>query len=265
MAVTDIVEKNNDIILTVGKGSITLKDAPRGTVTVKHDGGTLEYKTMPTGVTYDPKKNVLKTTAAFDGTLIANELGVLVKEINASASTKAVDLRADSNTTKITAGKGGGTLTGGAGNDTLIGGNGNDLFITSGGNDLIDKYTAGKDKIKINGTLSSGKVNGSNVELTTSEGTVTVKGVVNKELTLVVDGNDRKYKFTKKETTLETAALTSNAQLPSELFDVETQSDPLDDILAIKNISVDFDEDFSRTNILRSNSLIYSARSRHKK
>ena len=119
--------------------------------------------------------------------------------------------------------------------------------------------------MQITGTLSAGKLNGSNVELTTSNGTVTVKGVVNKELTLVVDGTDRKYKFTKTNTTLETAALTSNAQLPSELFDVESADDPLEDILAVKNISVDLDEDLLTANIFKANDMIASARRRHKK
>ncbi len=199
---TDFTENKNDVVLKIGSGSITIKDAPRGTIDVKFDGGSMSYKTMPTGVIYDPKKNIVKLDKTFGGTLNAADLGVTVKEINGSAATAAVELRADSDATKITASKSGSTMIGGKGNDTLIGGNGRDVFVSSGGNDLIDKYTAGSDKISIVGSLTAGKANGSNVELTTSDGTMAIKGAVGKELTVVVDGTDRKYKFAKTTTNL---------------------------------------------------------------
>ena len=135
-AVTDFTEKNNDIILTVGKGSITIKDAPRGTITVEQSGGTVTYKTLPTNVTYKATKSVVTLTKDFSGTLVAADLGLPVKEINGSAATGTADIRGMSTATKITASKGGSTLTGGAGNDTLVGGSGKDVFVVTGGSQL---------------------------------------------------------------------------------------------------------------------------------
>ena len=155
--------------------------------------------------------------------------------------------------TKITASKGDSTLIGGAGNDTLIGGAGNDtliggagadtliggagadVFVSSGGKDLIDKYTAGSDKISIAGSLTAGKASGSNVELTTSNGTMTIKGVVGKELTVLNGGVEQKYKFDKTTKTLADALIVDAAQLASEdywFMQSEPSIDELSDITA---------------------------------
>ncbi len=239
VAATDFVEKGNDITLTVGKGSITLKNSPRGTINVVNgDGSTVSYKTLPTGVTYDAKKNVVKLAQTFSGTLTAADLGLPVKEINGSAATAAVELRADSDATKITASKGGSTMIGGKSNDTLIGGAGADVFVSSGGSDLIDKYTAGADKISIAGSLTAGKANGSNVELTTStNGTITVKGVVGKELTVVNGGVEQKYKFAKTTTNLADALITDAAQLSTEDYWFMPSDETVDEIGSIINES----------------------------
>ena len=206
IAVTDFAEKGNDLTLTVGKGSITFKNAPRGLINVvDKNGTTITYKTLPTNVTYNAKKSVVTMTKDFSGTLAASDLGLPVKEINAAASTNAVELRAASNATKITASKGGAKMLGSSENDTLIGGNGNDVFQMSGGSDVFDKYTTGKDKIEITGgTLTDAKVVGTkDVELTFAGGKATVKGVVGKELTINDDSGESKYTFTKTNNTLE--------------------------------------------------------------
>ena len=124
------------IVVTIGKGSITIKDAPRGTITVEQSGGTVTYKTLPTNVTYKAAKSVVTLTKDFSGTLVAADLGLPVKEINGSAATGTADIRGMSTATKITASKGGSTLTGGAGNDTLVGGSGKDVFVVTGGSQL---------------------------------------------------------------------------------------------------------------------------------
>ena len=230
VAVTDFTEKGNDITLTIGKGSITFKDAPRGTYNVEYDGGSVSYTTLPLNTAYNAKKNVLTLSKDFSGALAASDVCVPIKEINGSAATGAINLTAGSTATKLTASKGGSTLTGGAGADTLVGGNGADLFVTSGGDDLIDKYSAGKDKIRITGTLTSGKVSGSNVELTTSEGTTTIKGVVGKEITLEIDGVESAYKFTKANNTLDKALVSSSAQLPSDEYWFMRSDEAIDEL-----------------------------------
>ena len=238
IANTAFSEKGNDVLLAVKNGSITIKNAPRqATIAVENgDGTSISYKTLPSNVTY--KSGKITIAKDFDGTLDVAELGGLtVKEINASAATKSIELRADSNATKITAGKGGSTMLGGGGNDTLIGGKGVDIFRSSGGNDVITNYTAKQDKIQIEGALESGKLSGTkDVELTTAGGKLLVKGVVGKELTLVVDGSDRKYIFTKQNSDLESARIESGSQLPSDEYWFEQDSaidDPIDEIMTI--------------------------------
>ena len=195
-------EKGNDVILTTGRGSITIKDAPRqATINVLKSDGTaaISYKTLPENVTY--KAGKLTAAKAFTGTLAVSELGGLsVTEINASAATGATNLQGGSTATKISASKGGSVMLGGDGNDTLVGGAGKDTFKTGGGKDIFDKYTSGTDEIEItSGTVSSSKMSGSkDVELTLSTGgTVTVKGALGKAMTIIQDGVKSNFTVTK--------------------------------------------------------------------
>ena len=244
--VSDFVEKGNDVVLNVGSGSITIKDAPRGTIKVEHEEGTFEYKTLPLNTTYKSSKQVLTLTKDFSGALSASDLIVPIKEINGSAATKEIELTAGSTSTKLTAGKGGSILTGGSGKDTLVGGNGADLFVAGVNNDLIDKYAAGKDRIQIVGTLNSSRIDGSNVILTTSSGKITIKGVVGKELTLVVDGAEQKYKFTKQNTALDDALLSStSSQLASNSNDywfMPSTDDAIDELGSLMSTGTSADE-----------------------
>ena len=92
---------------------------------------------------------------------------------------------------KMLGGNGNDTLYGGAGNDTLTGGNGNDTFVYESGSDLITDYRAGYDKIKIaSGSITGSSLSGSNVILTTSGGSLTVKNGRGKNLT-VIDASGR--------------------------------------------------------------------------
>ena len=89
------------------------------------------------------------------------------------------------------------TLNGGLGNDTLTGGAGNDVFVYEGGNDVITDYKVGEDKIKLNQSeitsklnqseITSSSVKGSDVILTTTNGTLTVKGTKDKIIAFVDD------------------------------------------------------------------------------
>ena len=78
------------------------------------------------------------------------------------------------------------TISGGYGNDTLTGGAGSDVFIHMAGNDFITDYTARQDKIKlVNTAILSSSISGSNVVLTTSNGTINVKGGKGKSITVI--------------------------------------------------------------------------------
>ena len=98
---------------------------------------------------------------------------------------------------KMLGGNGNDTLYGGAGNDTLTGGNGNDTFVYESGSDLITDYRAGYDKIKIaSGSITGSSISGSNVILTTSGGSLTVKNGRGKNLTVIdASGNETTRKY----------------------------------------------------------------------
>ena len=165
----------NDVVISVGSGSITLKDAKN--VSLNITGGTSTLKTVTDSdsspVTVDSK----------------------VKVINASSRSKAVKISGNSLSNSIIGGSGsdslsGGsgadTLNGGKGNDTLTGGAGNDVFIyqSGQGNDVITDYATG-DKISITGSkVSKASVNGSDVVLTVGTIKLTVKNGKSKSLSL---------------------------------------------------------------------------------
>ena len=98
---------------------------------------------------------------------------------------------------KLLGGNGNDTLWGGAGNDTLTGSNGADVFVYESGNDLITDYRAGYDKIKIaSGSITGSSISGSNVILTTSGGSLTVKNGRGKNLTVIdASGNETTRKY----------------------------------------------------------------------
>ena len=98
-------------------------------------------------------------------------------------------------------GNGDDTLIGGLGNDslysnagdnTLSGGSGADSFYFKAGNAVITDYTAGQDKIYLQGaSITKTEVSGKNVIFTTSAGKITVKNGKGKKIT--VDDVTQKY------------------------------------------------------------------------
>ncbi len=280
IAATDFVEKGSDITLTVGKGSITFKDAPRGVLKVEYDGGSIDYKTLPLNTTYVAKTSALTLTKFFsDDGLDANDLDVPVKEINASAvASTAVDLQASSENTRMTLGKGGGTLRGGSGADTMIGNAGVDVFVVGEGADVIDKFSFKDDKVVIVGALTDSTLVGSkDVQLTTTNGKVHIKSVLGQEITVVNGGVEQKYKFTKDAKTLE-AALVSSGGASEFASDVEDYwftsdggaNDELGELIGLGSTAEDaalgsLDMSFDPKNLLNVSACAATERSRHLK
>ena len=92
----------------------------------------------------------------------------------------------------IKGGKSADIIYGNAGKDTVALGGGADTYVYSYGDDFIQDYTAGQDKIKLDGnTITGSKLSGSNVILQTYGGSITVKNGKNKKITVVdTDGNE---------------------------------------------------------------------------
>ena len=182
----------------------------------------------------------------FRGTVDVNDYSDAIVEIKASSNPNALEIIGNDNDNKITASKGGSTMDGGDGNDTLVGGKGVDVFVFDGeGNDVVKKYKPG-DKIELTDEITNASVKGSNVILTVGDGTLTVKSVTKKELTIIdEDGVESTYVFTKTNNDLNSARISTSAQLPSYWFDVDDQSDLIDSILDVKDTSIDLPDDFN--------------------
>lgn len=246
ITVTDTKGRTSSHVYTVQTIVDTVEPAP----TVPSGGDTVPSggdDELPQGLKLNKKETTLTIKKPFSGTVDVGDYSDAIVKINASSNPNAVEIIGNDNDNVIKASKGGSTLDGADGNDTLTGGNGNDLFIFDGeGNDVIKKYKAGKDKIYIDGEITDVSIKGSNVILTVEdEGTLTVKSVARKRLTIIdYDDVESTYIFTKQNNDLDSARVSDNNQLPSYWFDVDAQSDPLDGILDKENISVDLNENF---------------------
>ena len=148
---TYYVEKDGDnVIVTVGDGSITLNDA-----------ASLWVETLNGGK--GGLKNIKGTfqSDTLTVTVSAATLDAGIKTADASARTAATKIVGNSEDNSIIGGSGkdklygkdgNDTLDGGKGNDYLHGGAGNDVFVLSAGKDTIADYTEGEDVVYIGGS-----------------------------------------------------------------------------------------------------------------
>ena len=170
-----------------------------GEVKITGNGYTLEIvedMPIPDGVTV--QKDVLPVTNKFaDDIINLNEKWATgVTKANTSAISRNLSVVGNSANNSIKSGNGSDTISAGLGNDTLTGGNGKDIFIYEGGNDVITDYKPNEDKIKLNlSEVKSSSVKGSDVILTTSNGTLTVKATKDKVITFVDDNGDTEEKI----------------------------------------------------------------------
>ena len=178
------LESGDDVIIKVGDGSITVKDAKGKTLNIIG-----EQSTEPAGISI--KGEVLTASKLFEGNSInLQDYDLTVTKVNASALSQSVSIRGNTLSNSIKGGSGDDTINGDWGNDTLFGGGGADIFIYEDGEDLIQDYKEGVDKIKLlSGSISGASLSSSNVILNiTGGGKITVKGGKNKSIT-VIDGN----------------------------------------------------------------------------
>ncbi len=193
-SITSASVSSSNVILNVSNGGkISLKGGKDKAITVINEDGKEITQVYPVNDNPEPikipvgisvKSSVLTASSKFTGNKIDLAYHTGVKKINASAVTQDLNIVADASANSIKGGKGADTINGGASNDTLTGGAGNDLFVYEDGNDVITDYKVGEDKIKI-GTITNSTVKSSNVILTTSKGTLTVKNAKDKIITLV--------------------------------------------------------------------------------
>ena len=157
----------NDVIITVGDGSITLKDAKDKTLNINVK---VPESTVLAGLSYNSDKTAVYVSDSFKNkTLESSNYEATVVTVDASSRSKALNINGNANDNFIKGGKG---------NDTLTGGSGRDYFIyTSGsGNDVITDYTTDEDSIDIQGdAITKATLKKNDVVLTVGKGTLTIK------------------------------------------------------------------------------------------
>ena len=164
--------KKNDIILSIGKGSLTVKDAKGKKMNIIDADGYQSSQMYGDTIT---------TVLDGDGEVINTTLNTTVKTIDASARTYDVELIGN---------KQGNTIISGTGDDSMSGGSGKDVFVHTAGYDIITDYTSKQDALKFNDSIVSAVESGEDVifNLETS-GTVVVIGGAGSLIT-VVDKDD---------------------------------------------------------------------------
>ena len=173
----------SDVILTVGSGSIRVKNAKGKKLSIYNNASSLTSTVIG-----DSSTITLNNSTKSPYTAVSN-----VKNIDASTRTTAVKITGNSLANSIKGGKAADTLIGGKGNDTLTGGSGSDVFIyaSGDGNDVITDYTANQDKIKLtSSTISGSSIKGNDVILKITSGSITLKNAKGKSIT-VIDSNNK--------------------------------------------------------------------------
>ena len=133
-----------DVVLTVGAGTLSLKNAVGKNITVvdaKGKKSTIKVDTpLPKNASYaDSKQTKVNLAAAFKGTFDASLYASTIKTVDAAKSKNknALTIKGNANANILKAGSGASKLYGGDGKDTLLGGIGNDTLDGGAGNDSL--------------------------------------------------------------------------------------------------------------------------------
>ena len=166
---------NQDVVFTVGSGSVTVENGSGKTISIKDSRGS-----------YTASDTTIALGADFSGTLDTNAYLSTVTTVDGSAAEDVVNITGNDQDNTIYAGKAGGTIDGGAGDDKLYGGAGSDTFVYSSGHDTIYDYS-GEDTIKLaSTTLTGSTVSGNDVILDLADsGKIIVKGAKGTDIRIV--------------------------------------------------------------------------------
>lgn len=116
----------SNVVLTVGSGTLTVKNAKEKTLTIIDSSGK-EYTTVVGG----------STVTVTNRTSSPVTVDSAVKIIDASSRTTAVKITGNSKANTISGGSKADTIYGGSGNDSLVGNAGNDKLYGGAGSDTL--------------------------------------------------------------------------------------------------------------------------------
>lgn len=127
-------KSGQDVIITIGKGSVTLMGAKGKKLNIEK----VTDDSLPKGLSYDKKKTTLTASTKFVDEQIdlANFAGTVTK-VKASSLVNCVNIIGNALSNEIIGGKGSDTLSGGAGKDTLTGGKGEDSLKGDADADIL--------------------------------------------------------------------------------------------------------------------------------
>ena len=173
--ISGTMTNDGNLVLEVGSGSLTLENVLDKTIQISDSNGDFSVSS---------EQIILGSN--YKGTMDTDIYHESITTVDGRASVEEISIIGNAQDNIIYAGKAGGTLTGGVGNDTLYGGDGNDTFVYDGkGNDVIKNYDEGKDVLKItNGTIASTEFGGKYVRFYIGEGSVTLEGAADKNITI---------------------------------------------------------------------------------
>ena len=174
---TAIAKNNKDLVITVGKGTITLKNAAGKAIRMKDTRGS--YAIYNTAITLGKD---------FTGTMDATKYLSTVKTIDGRNTEKTANITGNALANVIYVGKAGGTYHGGKGNDTInitgsrkssvYGDAGNDTFNHTSGTATIKDYAAGEILTVVN-EITDVRISDNNITLVCgTNGSVTVENGV---------------------------------------------------------------------------------------
>ena len=240
----EVTASGNDVIFTVGKGSITVKNAADKEFSYSNNGVESIYSAKsgkPYIISDDGKAVTLlssytDTNKKFKVEDDIDEDGNAIVTIDASAVTKGIELIGNGKANKIIGGKGNDTIEGDEKNDTLKGNEGADVFIyyEGSGNDVITDY-AEEDKISIaSGEISKVAKSGTkDVVFTVGEGTIKVKDALNVGITCI-DEFEHDYIKGKSVVDVKGTDVTISKNYWKDSFDVSKYGDGIKKIDAQK-------------------------------
>ena len=182
--VSNIKKNGDDVVFTVGKGSIIVKNARDKVISYSDKNGEQTY---PQIVKVDGAKIKLTKDYNSDSFKLADYGNY--KTIDASAVAHDLKITGDGKANMILGGEENDTILGGKGNDSLQGNSGADVFVYANGdgNDVIIDYKE-EDRIKITkGTVKKTTVKDKDVVFAIGSGKITVQNGAGKEITYIND------------------------------------------------------------------------------
>lgn len=194
-----VMAVGTNLVIVTDQGEITLsgaKSKQAGLVIYDSDENQIypPETEIPDGWSINSGATAMKATSASAGELdLTEDYASAVRVVDASKITGGALVIGNEISNSIKGGKGADTIYGGGGNDTVSLGGGADVFVYDGGDVLIQDYGTGADSIQFTSDISfeAQETVGTNVILTTNDGTITVKGAKNKDVIVMNENGDR--------------------------------------------------------------------------